>query len=106
MDNSLGNKVKNQIVQKKTKLIIAKNLIFSKIVKIGIIIGTVGISYFYLKWQLFEYIKQSEENIENELKQLRLYIERNYKINRGINSVNKKSDDDFNYIKEKQNVDH
>jgi len=83
--NSQSEKIaKGQIFKKTNKLILIKNLLFSKFIIAGFLLGTFSMSYLYLKWQLVDYSKHSQDNIENELNELKVIIDNNYKRNRNL----------------------
>lgn len=105
--NSQSEKItKGQIIKKTNKFILLKNLFFSKFIMAGFLFGTFSISYLYLKWQLVDYLKHSQDNIENELKELKVFIDKNYKRNRSLISSQIKPGDEENVlIKEKLNVE-
>jgi type III secretory pathway component EscU len=83
--NSQSEKIaKGQIIKRTNKLILLKNLFFSKFIMAGFLVASFSISYLYLKWQLVDYLKHSQDNIENELKELKVIIDKNYKRNRNL----------------------
>jgi hypothetical protein len=86
MNSQVEQKVKSQIVKKRSKFVYLKNVLFSKFVMAGYVLGTFSVAYFYLKWQLGDYLKHSQDNIEKELNELKVFIDTNYKRNKSVSN--------------------
>ena len=74
----------NVTAKKKSKLNFLKRIILSRSLKVGLIAGSLCIFYFHLNWHIWNYVKHSEDSIQKELNQLKIFIDENRKYKRTV----------------------
>jgi hypothetical protein len=74
----------NVTAKKKSKLNFLKRIILSRSLRVGLIAGSLCVFYFHINWHIWNYVKNSEDSIQKELNQVKIFIEENRKYKRAV----------------------